>query len=134
MNEMKNFRKSWKGKNLILVSLKVKSRVKGDLDSDKETKEIYMRMMEMSLRIITTTIILLWSIQTYKCTEGFKPGTMMEAQLNFLYLLCLEYFCYRQFSLRNAIQKVFQFFTQLHSFFALLLCAQFSFRDHSEFL
>lgn len=30
--------------------------------------------METSLRIITTTIILLWSIQTYKCTEGFKPG------------------------------------------------------------
>lgn len=28
----------------------------------------------MSLRIIATTIILLWSIQTYKCNEGFKPG------------------------------------------------------------
>ena len=30
--------------------------------------------MEFSLRIITTSIILLWSIQTYKCTEGYKPG------------------------------------------------------------
>lgn len=28
----------------------------------------------MEMRIIATTIILLWSIQTYKCNEGFKPG------------------------------------------------------------
>ncbi|CRK98676.1 CLUMA_CG011994, isoform A [Clunio marinus] len=37
--------------------------------------------METSLRIITTTIILLWSIQTYKCTEGFKPDENVEKVL-----------------------------------------------------
>lgn len=40
--------------------------------------------METSLRIITTTIILLWSIQTYKCTEGFKPG------MRWLWALCYK--------------------------------------------
>ncbi|CAO1408851.1 unnamed protein product [Diamesa tonsa] len=37
--------------------------------------------MEFSLRIITTSIILLWSIQTYKCTEGYKPDENVEKVL-----------------------------------------------------
>lgn len=41
--------------------------------------------METSLRIITTTIILLWSIQTYKCTEGFKPGNEEKFFISFFH-------------------------------------------------
>lgn len=67
MNEMKNFRKSWKAKFNFRI---IKKQTRGDSDKEK----IYIQIMETSLRIITTTIILLWSIQTYKCTEGFKPG------------------------------------------------------------
>ncbi|KAL7033601.1 hypothetical protein ACKWTF_007650 [Chironomus riparius] len=37
--------------------------------------------MEMFLRILTTAIILLWSIQTYKCTEGYKPEENVEKVL-----------------------------------------------------
>lgn len=63
--------------------------------------------METSLRIITTTIILLWSIQTYKCTEGFKPG-----KWNFP--LSLNSLPYQQLPKKYAQKKIY-FFSLHHS-------------------
>ena len=76
----------------------------------------------MEMRIIATTIILLWSIQTFKCNEGFKPGNKKKFPFSVFprYYQPQDNNC---FAIHNEKSFFFPFFTLLHHSESFQVCA-----------